>query len=112
MLTKITVRSIHPPQSLRMPAVMIEVLQRFTWNGKPKEIGDFFRLTKKWSRARGDLLASVRLGSATARRIAEGTGLVAGLPHSGGSVEHRRKMESRDDREGLGVMPPCSFIGG
>jgi len=25
---------------------MIEVLQRFTWNGTPKEISDLFRVTK------------------------------------------------------------------
>ena len=31
---------------------MIEVLQRFTWNGEPKEIGDLFRVTKNRRKAR------------------------------------------------------------
>ena len=31
---------------------MIEVLQRFVWNGTPKEIGDLFRVTKNRRKAR------------------------------------------------------------
>ena len=31
---------------------MIEVLQRFTWNGTPKEISDLFRVTKNRRKAR------------------------------------------------------------
>ena len=31
---------------------MIEVLQRFTWNGEPREIGDLFRVTKNRRNAR------------------------------------------------------------
>ena len=31
---------------------MIEVLQRFTWNGTPKEVGDLFRVTKNRHKAR------------------------------------------------------------
>ena len=31
---------------------MIEVLQRFTWNGEPREIGDLFRVTKNRRKAR------------------------------------------------------------
>jgi hypothetical protein len=30
----------------------IEVLQRFTWNGSPKEIGDLVRVTKNRRKAR------------------------------------------------------------
>ena len=31
---------------------MIEVRQRFTWNGEPREIGDLFRVTKNRRKAR------------------------------------------------------------
>jgi hypothetical protein len=33
----------------------IEVLQRLTWNGTPKELGDLFRLTKNRREARAAL---------------------------------------------------------
>ena len=34
------------------PAMPLEVLQRFTWNGTPREIGDLFRLQKNRRDAR------------------------------------------------------------
>ena len=72
-----------------MPAVMIEVLQRFTWNGEPKELDDFFRLTKNHRLARAVIFThqigwELRLHS----RLAEGSRVHAGLSHAGGSVQH------------------------
>ena len=39
----------------------IEVLQRLNWHGEPKEIGDFFRLTKNRRHARA-VIYSHQLG--------------------------------------------------
>ena len=77
---------------------MIEVLQRFIWNGTPKEIGDLFRVTKN-RRKGGDLLPSIRLGSAAAGRLTRGARLIAGVPHPRGSAQHGRTVESRDGGE-------------
>ena len=81
---------------------MIEVLQRFTWNGTPKEIGDLFRVTKNHRKARAVIFSpSIWLGGALAGRLTRGAGVVAGLPHAGRRAEHGRTVEGRDDREGL-----------
>jgi hypothetical protein len=37
---------------------MIEVLQRFIWNGTPKEIGDLFRVTKNRRKARAVIFSN------------------------------------------------------
>ena len=41
-------------------AMPLEVLQRLTWNGTPREIGDLFRLHKN-RKTSGDLQPSIRL---------------------------------------------------
>jgi hypothetical protein len=45
----------------------MDVLQRFTWNGEPKELDDFFRLTKNRRLARAAIFRRRRRSSKQAR---------------------------------------------
>ena len=92
-------------KSARMPAVMIEVLQRFTWNGEPKELDDFFHLTKNRRLARAVIFThqfgwELRLLVGSQKEAHVGRRSVAPKRRCSAT---RRAVEGRDDREGLEI---------
>ena len=50
------------------PAMPLEVLQRFTWNGTPRELATCFAYQESSQGAGGDLLPSIRLAWSAHKR--------------------------------------------
>ena len=71
-----------------MPAVMIEVLQRFTWHGEPKELDDFFHLTKNRRLARAVIFTHQFGWDSGSLSTCKRSLIGAGLSHPRGSVQH------------------------
>ena len=69
--------------------MMIEVLQRFTWNGTPKEISDLFRVTKNRRKARA-VIFSHQFGWEVRLLVGSQEELV-----SSQCAEHRTKYSAR-----------------
>ena len=81
---------------------MIEVLQRLTWNGTPKEIGDLFRVTKNRRKARA-VIFSHQFGWEL--RLEVGELFRTQVCRSPEEIpRHAGILEGRDGGEGLGPV--------
>jgi hypothetical protein len=83
----------------------MHVLQRPDWHGSPVSLGELFIVKKNGRELRASCDRINSAGVAVACRTAARGRSDAGLPHPGRRADNRRTVESRDDREGLDLIP-------